>query len=188
MPVDAQVLQADDRRFEAMRSEDWATFDAVLADELTYCHSTARLETKAEHMANLKARKPRYVDATPRERKVRVHGDMGEVEFPPASFDAVTAVYSLFHLPRERHPALFTNVRRWLRPDGKFLFTYATRHYTGADEFDGRIDFMGKPLYYSHDTRERLREILAHAGLAIEDERLREIGGETFLWVTATAA
>lgn len=79
MTADAQLLQADDRRFEAMRSEDWATFDAVLADELTYCHSTARLETKAEHMANLKARKPRYVDAAPRERKVRVHGDVGLV-------------------------------------------------------------------------------------------------------------
>jgi len=79
MSADTDVLQADDRRFEAMRAEDWTTFDAVLADELTYCHSTARLETKAEHMANLKARKPRYVNATPRERKVRVHGDVGLV-------------------------------------------------------------------------------------------------------------
>lgn len=79
MNADTQVLQADDRRFEAMRNEDWAAFDAALADELTYCHSTARLETKAEHMANLKARKPRYVDAAPRDRKVRVHGDIGLV-------------------------------------------------------------------------------------------------------------
>jgi len=79
MSADAQVLQADERRFEAMRKEDWAAFDAVLADELTYCHSTARLETKAEHMANLKSRKPRYVNVTPSERKARVHGDIGLV-------------------------------------------------------------------------------------------------------------
>lgn len=79
MSADAEVLQADDRRFEAMRNEDWAAFDALLSDDLTYCHSTARLETKAEHMANLKARKPRYVNATPRDRKVRVHGDIGLV-------------------------------------------------------------------------------------------------------------
>lgn len=117
----------------------------------------------------------------------RVHGDMSRVEFAPASFDAVTAVYSLFHLPRERHPALLANVRRWLRPRGKFLFTYATRHYTGADTFDGRIEFMGKPLFYSHDTPEQLRAILAQAGLGIENEAWHEIGGETFLWVTATA-
>lgn len=79
MTTEAQVLQADDARFAAMRNEDWAAFDAVLADELTYCHSTARLETKAEHMGNLKARKPRYIDAAPRDRKVRVHGDIGLV-------------------------------------------------------------------------------------------------------------
>ena len=79
MTAEDQVLQTDDRRFAAMRNEDWAAFDAVLADELTYCHSTARLETKAEHMANLKARKPRYIDAVPRDRKARVHGDVGLV-------------------------------------------------------------------------------------------------------------
>lgn len=77
MTADAEVLQADDRRFAAMREEDWAAFDALLADDLVYCHSTARLESKAEHMANLKARKPRYVDAAARERRVRVIGEVG---------------------------------------------------------------------------------------------------------------
>lgn len=115
----------------------------------------------------------------------RVQGDMTQVEFAPRSFDAITAVYSLFHLPRAQHPALFANIANWLRPGGKLLFTYATRHYTGADRFDGTIEFMGKPLYYSHDTPEQLREQLAKAGLEIESEDWREIGGETFLWVTA---
>jgi ketosteroid isomerase-like protein len=56
----AEVLKADDRRFEAMRKGDWAALDAVLADDLTYVHSTARLESKAEHVANLRAGKPYY--------------------------------------------------------------------------------------------------------------------------------
>lgn len=117
----------------------------------------------------------------------RVYGDMSRVEFEPSSFDAVTSVYSLFHLPRERHPALFANIRRWLRPGGRLLFTYATRHYTGADSFDGQVEFLGKRLFYSHDTPERLHEILAQAGFRVEDETLREIGGETFMWVIAAA-
>jgi ketosteroid isomerase-like protein len=75
----ADVLQADDRRFEAMRKEDWGALDAALADDLVYVHSTARQETKAEHMANLKARKPQYRGIAPRERKVRVIGDVGLV-------------------------------------------------------------------------------------------------------------
>jgi ketosteroid isomerase-like protein len=77
--VEADVLRADDRRFEAMRKEDWAALDAALADELTYVHSTARLETKAEHIANLRAGKPHYRGIAPRDRRARVRGDVGIV-------------------------------------------------------------------------------------------------------------
>jgi len=77
--TEAEVLSADDRRFEAMRKEDWPALEAVLADDLTYVHSTARLETKAEHVGNLKAGKPHYRGIAPRERKVRVYGGVGVV-------------------------------------------------------------------------------------------------------------
>ena len=77
--VEADVLRADDRRFEAMRKEDWAALDAALADELTYVHSTARLESKAEHIANLRAGKPHYRGIAPRDRRARVRGDVGIV-------------------------------------------------------------------------------------------------------------
>jgi len=77
--TEADVLRADDRRFEAMRRGDWAGLDAALADDLTYVHSTARLETKAEHIDNLRGGKPHYRGIAPRERKVRVHGGVGVV-------------------------------------------------------------------------------------------------------------
>jgi ketosteroid isomerase-like protein len=77
--AEADVLRADEMRFEAMQSEDWGALDAALADELTYVHSTARLESKGEHIANLKARKPQYKGVTPRDRKARIHGDIGVV-------------------------------------------------------------------------------------------------------------
>jgi ketosteroid isomerase-like protein len=77
--AEVDVLKADDRRFEAMRRGDWAALDAVLADDLTYVHSTARLESKAEHIANLRAGKPQYRGIAPRERRARVHGGMGVV-------------------------------------------------------------------------------------------------------------
>jgi hypothetical protein len=77
--MEAAVLEADDRRFEAMRKGDWAALDAALADELTYVHSTARQETKAEHIANLRAGKPHYRGIAPRDRTARVHGDVGLV-------------------------------------------------------------------------------------------------------------
>jgi ketosteroid isomerase-like protein len=77
--IEADVLRADDRRFAAMRGGDWAALDATLADDLTYVHSTARLESKAEHIANLRAGKPHYRGIAPRERTVRVHGGVGVV-------------------------------------------------------------------------------------------------------------
>ena len=52
-PIEAEVLRADARRFEAMRKEDFAALEAALADDLTYVHSTARLESKKEHVDNL---------------------------------------------------------------------------------------------------------------------------------------
>ncbi len=77
--AEAEVLRADDRRFEAMRKGDWAALDAALADDLTYVHSTARLESKKEHLANLSAGKPHYRGIAPRDRHVRVHGNVGLV-------------------------------------------------------------------------------------------------------------
>jgi ketosteroid isomerase-like protein len=77
--AEADVLRADENRFEAMRKEDWNALDLALADDLTYVHSTARLESKAEHVANLRAGKPHYRGIAPRDRKARVHGDIGVV-------------------------------------------------------------------------------------------------------------
>ena len=111
--------------------------------------------------------------------------DMLEVEFAPAQFDALTCIYSLFHVPRARHPELFAKFFRWLRPGGQVLFTYATREYTGVDEFEGEKEFMGQRLFYSHASPETLRAQLDAAGLAVRAFDLRDIGGETFLWVIA---
>ena len=77
--VEAEVLRADDRRFEAMRRGDWSALDAALAEDLTYVHSTARLESKADHVENLRAGKPHYRGIAPRDRHARVHGDIGIV-------------------------------------------------------------------------------------------------------------
>jgi ketosteroid isomerase-like protein len=77
--IEAEVLRADDGRFEAMRKGDWAGLDAALADDLIYVHSTARQESKAEHIANLRAGKPHYRGIAPRDRRVRIHGGAGIV-------------------------------------------------------------------------------------------------------------
>ncbi|MEQ8152890.1 MAG: class I SAM-dependent methyltransferase [Smithellaceae bacterium] len=112
--------------------------------------------------------------------------DMREVDFAPHSFEAITAIYSLFHIPSRDHAALLAKCYRWLRPQGKMLFTYATKEYTGSDEFDGCREFLGQQLYYSHKTPDALRAELGNTGFQIESQDYLEIGGETFLWITVS--
>lgn len=113
-----------------------------------------------------------------------IRADMRDIEFAPDDFEAITAIYSLFHIPSSGHAALFAKFHRWLRPQGKMLFTYATKEYTGSDEFDGYKEFLGQELYYSHKRPDDLWADLENAGFHIEARDYREIGGETFLWVT----
>lgn len=115
-----------------------------------------------------------------------IHADIVEVEFDAHQFDAIVAIYSLFHVSKDRHIDVFKNIHRWLRDGGKVFFTYATRQYTGNEEFTGHINFLGKELFYSHKTPEKLYADLESVGLSVEQKEFREIGGETFLWVTAS--
>jgi cyclopropane fatty-acyl-phospholipid synthase-like methyltransferase len=113
-----------------------------------------------------------------------IHADMREVEFEPGQFEAITSIYSLFHVPCNDHAALFNKCYQWLRPKGKALFTYATKEYTGSIEFDGYKGFMGRELYYSHKSPDKLYADLERIGFTVESTDYRNIGNEVFLWVT----
>ncbi|AKJ64647.1 class I SAM-dependent methyltransferase [Kiritimatiella glycovorans] len=114
--------------------------------------------------------------------------DMRKLKYGDGIFDAVTCVYSLFHIPADDQFALLANIFNWLRPGGKLLFTYATREYTGEETFSGWKEFMGERLFYSHRTPEELKRRLQEIGFVVNELTFRAIGGETFLWVTATKA
>ncbi|MDR4988961.1 MAG: methyltransferase domain-containing protein [Bacteroidales bacterium] len=109
--------------------------------------------------------------------------DITKVAFLPEQFDAVTAIYSLFHIEKEKHPKLFYDLYQWLKPGGKMLFTYACKEYTGHAEFSGYIRFMSENLFYSHTTPQKLYAMLEATGFDLLARDYRDIGGERFLWV-----
>jgi ketosteroid isomerase-like protein len=74
-----EILAADDRRFAAMVQGGQAALDGLLADDLTYTHSTGQMETKAQFLASLKAGKLRYLSAESADREVRLYGDVAVV-------------------------------------------------------------------------------------------------------------
>lgn len=113
-----------------------------------------------------------------------LQSDITQVTFAPQQFHAITAIYSLFHIPNDKHTHVFRNMYKWLKPQGKALFTYATEKYTGKSHFNGYKQFLGKNLFYSHKDVNSLLNDLSNIGFSILAQDYREIGGETFLWVT----
>ena len=83
--VDQAVLAAHDRRIALTIAGDLAALAAMMTDDLTYTHSSAVTETKAEFLDGLKSGKYVYREITPRDRKVRVHGDAAIVSGPATS-------------------------------------------------------------------------------------------------------
>ena len=80
--IEQAVLAAHDRRIAATVAADVAALAAMMTDDLTYTHSSAATETKAEFLDGLKSGRYVYREIAPPGRKVRVHGDAAIVSGP----------------------------------------------------------------------------------------------------------
>jgi SAM-dependent methyltransferase len=115
-----------------------------------------------------------------------IHADMTRLDFPPASFDAVIAFYSITHVPREEHAQLLQDIATWLRPGGLFVASL------GAGDDPGGVeeDWLGAPMYFSAFDSDTNRRLVQEAGLQllIADDITGDEDGVpvTFLWVVAT--
>jgi ubiquinone/menaquinone biosynthesis C-methylase UbiE len=111
-----------------------------------------------------------------------VEADFSELDFPADTFDAVTAFYSIMHVPRERHLELFGTVLRWLKPGGLFLASLST--IGGPDRTE---NWLGVDMFFSGFDAETNRRLVQEAGfeLLVDDViHMTEPEGETaFLWV-----
>jgi ubiquinone/menaquinone biosynthesis C-methylase UbiE len=111
-----------------------------------------------------------------------VGADFATLEVPAESFDAVTALYSLVHVPRETHPALLGRIRRWLKSGGLFLASLS--HVGGEDRVE---EWLGVEMFFSGFDADTNRRLVRDAGfelLADEVVWMREPELDVaFLWV-----
>jgi ketosteroid isomerase-like protein len=77
--VEQQILKADRDRFAAMVNGDVATLDRLLAIELSYIHTSARIEDKHAYLYGIKSGKTKYWSIIPTERQVHVMGTVATV-------------------------------------------------------------------------------------------------------------
>jgi ubiquinone/menaquinone biosynthesis C-methylase UbiE len=115
-----------------------------------------------------------------------VQADFTRIEVPANTFDAVTALYSLVHVPRDEQPDLLGRIVRWLKPGGLFLASMS--HVGGEDRTD---EWLGVDMFFSGFDAETNRRLVCEAGLELLTGDLvwmhePEPDGDTaFLWVLA---
>jgi SAM-dependent methyltransferase len=116
-----------------------------------------------------------------------VQADVTTLDFPSGSFDAVVAFYSLTHVPRAEHAALFGRIRTWLRPGGLFLASLGVED--SPDEIEA--DWLGVDMFFSHFSARVNRRLIAEAGLIVERAVVvaepEDRHDARFLWVVARA-
>lgn len=117
-----------------------------------------------------------------------IHTDMMSLSFSPSSLDAVVALYSIIHLPREEQAELFKKMFGWVKEGGYFVGTLST---VDKEEIQG--GFLGQEMFWSSWDEITNREMVESAGWKIVEGEVIELlekgtdGGEDrqvpFLWI-----
>lgn len=73
------VLAAQDRRIALLNAGDASGLGAHMTDDLTWTHSNALVEAKAQFLEAVRSGRYKYKSTTFEDRRVRLHGDAGVV-------------------------------------------------------------------------------------------------------------
>ncbi|KAL5356164.1 S-adenosyl-L-methionine-dependent methyltransferase [Aspergillus floccosus] len=118
-----------------------------------------------------------------------IQGDMMGLQFEPEEFDAVVAMYSIIHLPREEQTTMLERIFRWLKPGGLALMNFSAGEIVASSDpswlgaTEGSVFWSG---WGEHQTRRILRDTgfeLLQDDVAVDPE-----DGGDFLWVLAKKA
>ena len=69
------IIELDKKRMTAMAQKDLKTLNELIADDLIYTHSTARLDTKQSLIGNMEAGSTVYTSMVPSDVKAQDLGD-----------------------------------------------------------------------------------------------------------------
>ncbi len=103
-----------------------------------------------------------------------IKGDISKHEFPDRSFQGITCLYTLFHLPRELHEPIIKRIGRWLKPGGIFLVTVTEHAETAYTE-----ELFGAEMFWSNWSRADYDRILRRAGYEILEAGVLGSGFQT---------
>jgi ubiquinone/menaquinone biosynthesis C-methylase UbiE len=111
-----------------------------------------------------------------------VHGELSTLPFAANRFDAVTAYHAVFHVARERHPTVYREFARVLRPGGRLLMTLPAGRFETV-----RRGWMGGRMFFSAPGRTQTLDQLRSAGFGdLETMTATDPLGSSTEFVTAT--
>ena len=115
--------------------------------------------------------------------------DMCSLQFRAASYDAITALYSIIHVPREEQEALLGTLGSFLKPGGRLLAVFGYNDWEGSEE---NWLGLGATMYWSHYGADAYGPMLERAGFrvlqsAFEPDNIDDSGG-AHLFVIAERA
>ncbi|QQR78231.1 MAG: class I SAM-dependent methyltransferase [Candidatus Moraniibacteriota bacterium] len=110
-------------------------------------------------------------------------GDFLNHPFTPLHYDGAIALYSLFHVPRERHQELLSKVGALLKPKGHLLITVGTEDVP----YKERESFCGAEMAWSFFDAETNMRMITESGFTIlKMANEKDFGSaESHLWVLA---
>ena len=88
-----------------------------------------------------------------------VHGDMTALPITDDGVDGITAYHAVFHVPQERHPEVYREFARVLRPGGVVLMTLPSGDFETV-----RRGWMGGSMFFSAPGRQATLAQLDDAG------------------------
>ncbi|WP_254273340.1 class I SAM-dependent methyltransferase [Haloarcula marina] len=88
-----------------------------------------------------------------------VQGDMTALPVADDSVHGITAYHAVFHVPRDRHPDVYREFARVLRPDGVVLLTLPGGRFETV-----RRGWMGGSMFFSAPGRQATLDQLRDAG------------------------
>ena len=74
--TETEVLQAEDARYKAQTSNDFAAMQRLFGDDLVYVHSTAVMDTKASFIESMRSGTVQYRSMKRTDAKARTYGSM----------------------------------------------------------------------------------------------------------------
>ncbi len=105
--------------------------------------------------------------------------DMNELDFTDNAFHCITAIYSLFHVPKEKHFSILKNFHRMLKQSGILFFCVG---HLGGDDIN---EFLGEEMFWSNYPPEKTLSLVKEAEFEILFDEVLDRGDELQYWVFA---